>query len=112
MSVRDELHKLADQLEDEAASKVFDYARSVAHGEESDHDSALARLNRRMGPSMVSGREFLHTYRQPKDFATLAAEQGVRLITSPDDLRADFWPEDESIDEFVETIRQWRREGG
>jgi hypothetical protein len=40
----------------------------------------------------------------------LAAEQGVGPITSIDSLRADFWPEDEDPDAFVDAIRRWRRE--
>jgi hypothetical protein len=29
-----------------------------------------------------------------------------------DELRGDFWPEDEGPDDFVEAMRAWRREGG
>ena len=38
----------------------------------------------------------------------LAAKQGVRPITDFDSLRADFWPEDESVDDFVRTVRERR----
>ena len=39
----------------------------------------------------------------------LAIEQGVQPITEFDSLKADFWPEDESVDDFVRTIRErWR----
>ncbi len=44
----------------------------------------------------------------------LAAEQGVRPIEDFDAFMEeceDVWPEDESIDEFIETVRRWRREG-
>ena len=41
----------------------------------------------------------------------LAEEQGVKLIESIDELRGDFFPEDESIDDFVATVRRWRDEG-
>jgi hypothetical protein len=34
----------------------------------------------------------------------LAAEQGVRPVESIDDLRGDFWPEDECIDEFLDWV--------
>jgi hypothetical protein len=44
--------------------------------------------------------------------AALATEQGVRPITDYDDLLGDFWPEDETADEFVSAVRQWRQEGG
>jgi hypothetical protein len=45
------------------------------------------------------------------DVATLAEEQGVQPVQNMDDLWGDFWPEDESVDVFIETIRRWRREG-
>lgn len=41
----------------------------------------------------------------------LAKEQGIKPIESIDDLRGDFFPENESIDDFVATVRQWRDEG-
>ncbi|HXG63663.1 MAG TPA: hypothetical protein VNO70_01060 [Blastocatellia bacterium] len=42
----------------------------------------------------------------------MAEEQGVKPLDF-DALRAkaDFWPEDESIDDFIATIRRWRDEG-
>jgi hypothetical protein len=42
----------------------------------------------------------------------LAAQQGVRPVERFEDLLGDFWPEDESIDDFIATVRRWRREGG
>lgn len=41
----------------------------------------------------------------------LVEEQGVKPIMDPNVLRGDFWPEDESIEDFIKTIRQWRDEG-
>ena len=44
----------------------------------------------------------------------LAAEQGVRPIEDFDGFMEesdDVWPEDEDVDEFIETVRRWRREG-
>lgn len=58
--------------------------------------------------------------RQPKrparpkdrlDLEALAAEQGVKPIGNPNDLVAAFWPEDETADDFVQAVRQWRKEG-
>ena len=40
----------------------------------------------------------------------LAAEQGVKPVENIDDLRGGFWPEDESIDEFLEEVYRLRRE--
>ena len=42
--------------------------------------------------------------------AELAEAQGVKPIETLEALEADFWPEDEPIDDFIETIYQWRRE--
>ena len=47
-----------------------------------------------------------------KELERLAAEQGVRPVTDFESLRADFWPEDESIDDFVRTVRERRRDSG
>ena len=46
------------------------------------------------------------------DLETLAAQQGIKPIADPRELHGDFWPEDDSIDEFMAAVRQWRREGG
>jgi hypothetical protein len=49
---------------------------------------------------------------EPKDLLTLASEQGVKpldfeeLMSSPT-----LWPEEESVDDFIATVRRWRREG-
>jgi len=40
----------------------------------------------------------------------LAEIQGVKPADSLDALQGDFWPEDESVDHFVATIKQWRHE--
>ena len=45
------------------------------------------------------------------DLEALAAQQGVKPVTNIDELYGDFWPEDEDINEFVATIRRWRKEG-
>ena len=38
----------------------------------------------------------------------LMAEQGTGPITDVSLLHRDFWPEEESVEEFVATIREWR----
>lgn len=57
----------------------------------------------------ASSRETFWT--RKTTLADLIAKQGPRPITSIDDLKADFWPEDESVDEFLNTVRRWRGEG-
>lgn len=41
-------------------------------------------------------------------FEQLMAEQGTGPITDVASLCGDFWPEDEPIEEFLETLREWR----
>ncbi len=41
----------------------------------------------------------------------LAKEQGVQPIQSIDDLQGDFWPEEESTEEFLAWLRETRQEG-
>jgi len=36
------------------------------------------------------------------------AEQGIGPITDISLLRGDFWPEEESIAEFLEALHEWR----
>lgn len=38
----------------------------------------------------------------------LQAEQGTKPITNVRVLRGDFWPEDESIEDFLEALHEWR----
>lgn len=38
----------------------------------------------------------------------IASQQGVKPITEIDELYGDFWPEDEDVDEFIRTVREWR----
>jgi hypothetical protein len=40
----------------------------------------------------------------------LARKQGVQPIRSIKDLQGDFWPEDESVDEFLEWVRAIRQQ--
>jgi hypothetical protein len=46
------------------------------------------------------------------DVDALAASQGVQPVSSPEELAADFWPADETADEFIASVRRWRREDG
>jgi plasmid stability protein len=47
--------------------------------------------------------------RTPEEISTLLQEQGVKTIVDPDELRGTSWPEDESVDDFIATVRRWRR---
>jgi hypothetical protein len=43
--------------------------------------------------------------------AMLALEQGIAPVTDFEALLGDFWPEDEAVEDFEKTLRQWRLEG-
>jgi hypothetical protein len=45
------------------------------------------------------------------DIEVLATQQGVSAVREFDKLLGDFWPEEESADQFIGTVREWRREG-
>ena len=46
------------------------------------------------------------------DPADLAADQEVEPADDFDGLLGDFWPENESTDEFIAALRRWRHDEG
>ena len=38
----------------------------------------------------------------------LVAEQGTRFRADPAELLGDFWPEEESIEDFLRALHEWR----
>jgi hypothetical protein len=55
--------------------------------------------------------EFMpHPFDSRPTLEALASEQGVEPTGDFDALLGDFWPEDESADEFILTLREWRRD--
>ena len=44
-----------------------------------------------------------------KELEGLAAELDVKPINNFDTLRAEFWPKDENVDDFVRSVRERRR---
>lgn len=49
--------------------------------------------------------------RRPEDLDELARAQGAPLAVRYEDLKAGFWPEEESAEARVAAVRLWRREG-
>jgi hypothetical protein len=43
-----------------------------------------------------------------QELERLAAEQHVKPINNLDTLRAEFWPKDENVDDFVRSMRERR----
>lgn len=54
--------------------------------------------------------EQLYAFDALPDLEDLAEARGVQPINDIDELVADFWPEDESIDDFIATVQRWRDE--
>jgi hypothetical protein len=109
MSTKVELHNLVDQLREQDAVEVLAYLRQL-HANGGAIGEAVTSGSGNAGATAVPGRAF---FAQPRsNLATLAAEQGVRPVADFDELLGDFWPEDETPDEFAAAVRQWRREGG
>ncbi|MDW8325280.1 MAG: AbrB/MazE/SpoVT family DNA-binding domain-containing protein [Anaerolineales bacterium] len=46
----------------------------------------------------------------PVSVAELSARQDVRPLSRPEDLAADFWPEEDSADDFRQAVRLWRND--
>lgn len=58
----------------------------------------------------AGGQEFHPFFDTQIDLDALAAEQAVPASVNLSDLKADFWPENEKEDEFIDAVRNWRRE--
>jgi hypothetical protein len=110
MTVKDEIQDLVNSLDDQRARDVLAYLRRFVQGNDTSGEVSSDRESREVGSHLVPAKTFLSEGRV--NLATLAAQQGIGPIRTVDDLAADFWPEDDSVDEFIVTLRQWRREGG
>lgn len=109
MSIKDDLHTLIDTLDDEEAVVALSYLREILDAElgssrRTSLDEAVDSL------SDSENNLFAHIPR--RDPLALAQAQGVLPLSSFDDLLGNFWPEDESVDEFIAEIRELRRQDG
>lgn len=111
MSIMDDLHTLVDRLDEDEAVVALSYLREIPGAEGTVSAPRRTSLGVRKGPPSVSGKAFFAEKPRP-DVMELAREQSVLPLCGFDDLLGDFWPEDESAGEFVEAIRQLRRDGG
>lgn len=70
----------------------------------------MAELNRQRRKSAENKRPGSAQYSAAghPSVEQLVAEQGTGPITDVSVLHGDFWPEEESIEEFLETLHEWR----
>ncbi|MBK5295101.1 MAG: hypothetical protein JJE04_25920 [Acidobacteriia bacterium] len=70
----------------------------------------MAEMNRQQGDRKPEDRSAAVPYASSghPSFEQLMAEQGTGPITDVSVLHGDFWPEEESIEEFLATLDEWR----
>jgi predicted transcriptional regulator len=95
--------ELARRLEEEAARHGQEPAEYVR--------AALEEKLAAAGPGREASLYAGLPRRSPRELVELAQQQGAPVAVRFEDLLGDFWPEDESADEFIATLREWRREG-
>lgn len=101
MSVKDELHELVNRLTDDDAEDALVYLRELAQ--------STAAPAHQFTTLVVDGQTFFDS--PGSSLETLAKQQGVVPVARFDDLRGDFWPVDETVDEFLAALKEWRSEG-
>ncbi len=68
-----------------------------------DADASPESTRRRMAPST--------DFDSLPDIEALARAQGVSSNTRFEELLGDFWPDDQSVEDFLAARERWRREG-
>jgi hypothetical protein len=70
----------------------------------------MAELNRQNQES--ASEDLLASFGSPSSghpsVEQLMAEQGTGPITDASVLHGDFWPEEESVEDFLDTLHEWR----
>lgn len=98
----EEIVKFIEALPEEKQREVRDFAEFIARKGRRQH----RRIKRQ--PERADAA----FWAPPCSVEALAAQQGVQPVRDIESLRGkDIWPEEDDIDEFVETIHRWRREG-
>ena len=67
------------------------------------HASAARHVVNSFGPSDELGVEDVRP-----TILEIAARRGIKPIQSINELRGDFWPDDDNLDEFLQELRRWR----
>jgi len=102
----EEIVKIIEVLPDVQQQEVRDFAEFIAR-----KDRRQPRRSRKQ-PVLSSQRNDSAFWAPSPSVEALAAQQGVQPISDIETLRGNnIWPEEDNIDEFIETIHRWRREG-
>ncbi len=100
------MHELVDRLDEEREPAALLLLRRPVEPPAGEGGSRVDVTPTESLP-ILSGQAFRE--QRPKTWQELAAEQGVRPVGSMDELLGDFWPAEDSIDEFLAAVREWRR---
>ena len=102
----EEIVKIIAALPEEQQQEVRDFAEFIARKDRRQ------RLRSRRQPTLSSPRTEATFWASTPSVEALAVQQGVQPISDVENLRGkNIWPEEDDIDEFVETIHRWRQEG-
>lgn len=71
----------------------------------------VSRNKRSRVRRLAAREESVYAFDAVPALEELAEVQGVSPVENFEDLLGDFWPEDESVDDFLEARERWRREG-
>ena len=94
------------RLEQEAARRgqnARDFARTVL-------EEKLASLTSG-GPEDIEALFAKLPRATPEEVQSFLRAQGARPVERFEDLLGDFWPENESVDDFLEARHRWQQEG-
>jgi hypothetical protein len=76
-------------------------------------DDSEMRMQQEIVPIVIGEHPPVHIsddFFAPVSLDRLAEEQGVKPVTDVAELLGNFWPEDESADDVIQTVRAWRDE--
>ena len=82
---------------------------TISKTPEMDAKEALVRVVEELSPDrMADVLEFALSMKAQQ--MQEQSDGSVQPVQCLEDLWGDFWPEDESVDDFIETVQCWRRE--
>jgi hypothetical protein len=113
IEVPEELERQLNQEAERRGVGVADLACAALRKAVSSERAQLASVEARLaaGGDAVARLFAGLQRRRPEDLIAMARQQGVKPVDRFEDLLGDFWPEDESVDEFLEERRRLQWEG-
>jgi hypothetical protein len=85
---------------------IINEAEELSPTEQIELIAAVSQLLQKRYTQLSKNNDFW----KPKTLEQLVEEQQIKAVKNLSDLRTDFWPEEESVDEFNEFIYQQRQE--